>query len=55
MNNEQIYSMVGQGLNIATQKGCFNLHDAKAIADALIELGKILGINEQPAPMTPVE
>ena len=31
MNNEQIYSIVGQGLDIATQKGVFNLSDAKVI------------------------
>lgn len=57
MTNEQIYSIVGQGLDIATQKGAFSLKDAKAIADALIELGKVLGLNqEQQAPtMTPVE
>lgn len=53
MTNEQIYGILGQGLNIATQKGAFNLQDAKAIADALIELAKVLGINEQVAQ--PVE
>jgi len=46
MNNEQIYSIVGQGLDIATQKGVFNLSDAKVIADALIELKKVLTIQE---------
>lgn len=46
MNNEQIYSIVGQGLDIATQKGVFNLSDAKVIADALIELKKVLDIQE---------
>jgi hypothetical protein len=57
MNNEQIYSILGQGLDIATQKGAFSLKDAKAIADALIELGNVLGLNQEPkAPtMTPVE
>ena len=47
MNNEQIYSILGQGLDIATQKGVFNLSDAKVIADALIQLKEVLNINEQ--------
>jgi len=57
MNNEQIYSILGQGLDMANKKGTFSLADSKAIADALIELGKVLGLNqEQQAPtMTPVE
>jgi len=46
MNNEQIYSIVGQGLDIATQKGVFNLSDVKVIADALIELKRVLDIQE---------
>ena len=46
MNNEQIYSIVGQGLDIATQKGVFNLGDAKLVADALLELKKVLDIQE---------
>jgi len=47
MNNEQIYSIIGQGLDIATQKGVFNLSDAKVIADALIQLKEVLNIKEQ--------
>jgi len=47
MNNEQIYSILGQGLDIATQKGVFNLSDAKVIADALIQLKEVLNIKEQ--------
>ena len=47
MNNEQIYSILGQGLDIATQKGVFNLNDAKMIADALIQLKEVLNIKEQ--------
>ena len=46
MTNEQIYSILGQGLDIATQKGVFNLSDAKVIADTLIELKKVLDIKE---------
>jgi len=46
MNNEQIYSIVGQGLDIATQKGVFNLSDAKLVADALLELKRVLDIQE---------
>ena len=46
MTNEQIYSIVGQGLDIATQKGVFNLGDAKLVADALLELKKVLDIQE---------
>ena len=46
MTNEQIFGILGQGLDIATQKGVFNLSDAKVIADALIELKKVLDIQE---------
>lgn len=45
MNNETIYGILGQGLDLATQKGVFNLSDAKVIADALIELQKALGVS----------
>lgn len=57
MNNEQIYSILGQGLDIANKNGAYSLADSKAIADALIELGKVLGLNQdQQAPeMKPVE
>lgn len=46
MTNEQIYSIVGQGLDIATQKGVFNLSNAKLVADALLELKRVLDIQE---------
>ena len=46
MTNEQIFGILGQGLDIATQKGVFNLSDAKVIADTLIELKKVLDIKE---------
>ena len=46
MNNETIYGILGQGLDIATQKGVFNLSDAKLVADALIELKRVLDIQE---------
>lgn len=42
MNNEQIYAIVSQGLNIANQKGCFNLEESHQISSALIELQKVL-------------
>jgi hypothetical protein len=46
MNNEQIFGILGQGLDIATQKGVFNLGDAKLVADALLELKRVLDIQE---------
>jgi hypothetical protein len=46
MTNEQIYGILGQGLDIATQKGVFNLSDAKLVADALLELKRVLDIQE---------
>ena len=46
MNNEQIYSILSQGLNIANTKGCFNLDESATIAQALIELKKVLDIKE---------
>jgi hypothetical protein len=46
MNKEQIYGILGQGLDIATQKGVFNLSDAKLVADALLELKRVLDIQE---------
>lgn len=57
MNNEQIFSILGQGLDMANKNGTYSLADSKAIADALIELGKVLGLNQdQQAPeMKPVE
>jgi hypothetical protein len=46
MTNEQIFGILGQGLDIATQKGVFNLSDAKLVADALLELKRVLDIQE---------
>jgi hypothetical protein len=46
MTNEQIFGILGQGLDLATQKGVFNLSDAKLVADALLELKKVLDIQE---------
>lgn len=46
MTNETIYGILGQGLDIATQKGVFNLSDAKLVADALLELKRVLDIQE---------
>ena len=42
MNNEQIYSILGQGLNIANTKGCFNLDESATIQQALLQLKSIL-------------
>lgn len=44
MNNEQIFTILVQGLDMATQKGVFNLTDAKTIADALIQLKEVLNL-----------
>jgi hypothetical protein len=46
MTNETIFGILGQGLDIATQKGVFNLSDAKLVADALLELKRVLDIQE---------
>ena len=46
MTNETIYGILGQGLDLATQKGVFNLSDAKLVADALLELKRVLDIQE---------
>jgi len=46
MTNEQIFGILGQGLDIATQNGVFNLSDAKLVADALLELKRVLDIQE---------
>ena len=46
MTNETIFGILGQGLDIATQKGVFNLSDAKLVADALLELKKVLDTQE---------
>jgi hypothetical protein len=46
MTNEQIFGILGQGLDLATQKGVFNLSDAKLVADALLELKRVLDIQE---------
>ena len=47
MNNEQIYSILGQGLNIANTKGCFNLEESATIAQALFQLKEVLNLTEQ--------
>lgn len=47
MNNEQIYSILGQGLNIANTKGCFNLDESATIAQALLKLKELLNLTEQ--------
>lgn len=45
MNKEQIISIIEQALNIASQKGAYNLQDSAAIFSALQEL-KIIFNNE---------
>jgi len=42
MNNEQIYSILSQGLDIANKKGCFNLDESATIANALMQLKQVL-------------
>ena len=44
MNNEQIYSILGQGLNIANTKGCFYLDESATIAQALLQLKEVLNL-----------
>ncbi len=46
MNNEEIYGVVSQGLNIANTKGAFNLDESAIIQKALLELKSVLNITE---------
>ena len=45
MTSEQIYNVISQALDMATQKGAYNLQDARAITDALLALQKELGLD----------
>jgi len=45
MTPEQIYNVISQALDMATQKGAYNLQDARAITDALLALQKELGLD----------
>ena len=47
MNNQEIYSILGQGLNIANTKGCFNLDESATIAQALMQLKKVLNLTKE--------
>ena len=47
MNNQEIYSILGQGLNIANTKGCFNLDESATIAQALFQLKEVLNLVEK--------
>jgi hypothetical protein len=47
MNNQEIYSILGQGLNIANTKGCFNLDESATIAQALLQLKEVLNLVEK--------
>ena len=47
MTNEQIYTILGQGLNIANTKGCFNLEESATIAQALFQLKEVLNLTEK--------
>ena len=46
MNNEEIYGVVSQGLNIANTKGAFNLDESAIVQKALLELKSVLNITE---------
>ena len=46
MNNEEIYGVVSQGLNIANTKGAFNLDESAIIQKALLELKSVLNLTE---------
>jgi hypothetical protein len=47
MNNEEIYGIVSQGLNIANQKGCFVLDESATIQQSLLKLKEILNSKEE--------
>ena len=47
MNNQEIYSILSQGLNIANTKGCFNLDESATIAQALLQLKEVLNLVEK--------
>jgi hypothetical protein len=47
MNNQEIYSILGQGLNIANTKGCFNLDESATIQQALFKLKEILNSKDK--------
>ena len=47
MNNEEIYGIVSQGLNIANTKGCFNLDESATIAQALMKLKEVLNLTDK--------
>ena len=46
MNNEEIYGIVSQGLNIANTKGAFNLDESAIVQKALLELKSVLNLTE---------
>lgn len=47
MNNEEIYGIVSQGLNIANTKGCFNLDESATIQQALFQLKEVLNLTDK--------
>jgi len=47
MNEIDVYGIVSQGLNIANQKGAFNLDESATIAQALLKLKELLNLTEQ--------
>lgn len=47
MNNEEIYGIVSQGLNIANTKGAFTLDESAIVQKALVELKQVLNLKEQ--------
>lgn len=50
MTAEQIYNVLSQALDMATQKGSFSLQDTRAITDALLTLQKQLGLEPKEEP-----
>lgn len=52
MNNEQIYSIISQGLDVANKKGCFSLEESHHVGNALIGLQKALFPNGMPKEPT---
>jgi hypothetical protein len=47
MTPEQIYNVISQALDMATQKGAYNLQDVRSITDALLALQKELDLNSK--------
>lgn len=54
MNKEQSFNVISNALNVATQRGAFNLADAELVINAINTLAAELGL-ERKAPEAPAE